>query len=529
MNPMLARIVVLGMALGALAACHASKSSGGASNTGDGGPGASVLCFHNHINRDGLFVDPLITAAAAPGFALDPTFDGTIVGNVYGAPLYVENGPDGKGAFYVATESNNVYALDETTGMPDWTVNLATPATNAGVPCGYIHPIGVTGTPAIDLATGLMVLDAASADMNGNVATHTIYALSILDGSTQWSLDVSTLKDATGRTFSPQPQNQRSAVLIVNGIAYVAYGGNGGDCGVYHGWLVGVPLTGTGARAWATQTPQGGGMWAAVGPSSDGQSIFVATGNDTSHEDAGATWLDTEGVFRFDPGPSFTGQPEDYFAPYNFISLDNADLDVSGSGVLVIDAPALTPSALLMAQGKDGYVYLLDRTNLGGVATAASTASVGVLQVFDGDLTDSPAFATIAGTTYVVLRPYGNIAAVGCPAGTSGDLVAVKLDPTAPENMSIAWCANALGAGSPIITTSDGTSDPLVWVAGGDPYNDKTDTSQLHAFDLLTGAMVMSGGDAGATLGKANHFDSIAAVHGRIIVTGNDRVYAFKP
>lgn len=525
---MLRRLVVLGTALGALAACHASKS-GSVSNAGDGGPGASVLGFHNHINRDGFFADPLITAASAPSFALDPTFDGTIAGNVYGAPLYVENGPRGRGTFYVATESNNVYALDETTGTPDWTVNLATPATNAGVPCGYIHPIGVTGTPAIDLATGLMVLDAASADANGNVATHTIYALSILDGSTRWSLDVSTLQDATGLTFSPQPQNQRSAVLIVNGIAYVAYGGHGGKCGVYHGWLVGVPLTGTGARAWATQAPRGGGMWAAGGPSSDGQSIFVATGNDTAQEDAGATWLDTEGVFRFDPGPSFTGQPEDYFAPYNFVSLDNAELDISGSGVLVIDAPALKPSALLMVQGKDGYLYLIDRTNLGGVATAPRTPNLGVLQVIDGQIINAPAFATIAGTTYVVLRPYGDIGAIGCPAGTSGDLVAVKLDPTAPESMSIAWCANALGAGSPIITTSDGTHDALVWVAGGDWFNDDTDTSQLHAFDLLTGAMVMSGGDAGATLGTVNHFDSLAAVHGRIIVAGNNRVYAFKP
>ena len=67
-------------------------------------------------------------------------------------------------------------------------------------------------------------------------------------------------------------------MLILNGVAYVAYGGNDGDCGAYHGWVVGVPLGGTGAQAWAT-TVDGAGIWGAGGPSSDGESIFVTTGN----------------------------------------------------------------------------------------------------------------------------------------------------------------------------------------------------------------------------------------------------------
>ena len=53
-------------------------------------------------------------------------------------------------------------------------------------------------------------------------------------------------------TFVASNQNQRSAVLIVGGIAYVAYGGFIGDCespNPYHGWVIGVPVaTGTGAK-----------------------------------------------------------------------------------------------------------------------------------------------------------------------------------------------------------------------------------------------------------------------------------------
>jgi outer membrane protein assembly factor BamB len=510
-----------------------SPEAGGpeAGDAGDGGPsvGASVLGYHSHINRDGFYVDPLITKASAPGFALDPGFDGTIAGIVYSSPLYVENGPNGKGAFYVATMSNNVYALDETTGKSAWPVpmvNLATPATQSGAGCGA-SPIGVTGTPAIDLGTGLMILDAASAATNGDIATHTIYALSILDGSIRWSVDVSTLTDSTGLAFWAKMQNQRGAVLVVNGIAYVAYGGHNGDCGTYHGWVVGVPLTGTGAKAWATRS-QGGGIWGPGGPASDGQSIFVATGNDTLPEDAGATWADTEGVFRFDPGPTFSGQPTDFFAPNDFVSLDTGDLDLSGSQPLVIDAPALTPSALIMAEGKDGWVYLMDRNDLGGLAAAGHTANVGALHVQVGQINNGAAFATIGGTTYVVLRPDGNTGTLGCPDGGAGDLAALKLDPTAPQKMSVAWCTSALGSGSPMITTSDGQDDALVWIAGGEAA-DSEDTGQLHAFDLLTGELVMSGGDAGVTLTHMHHFNSPIAVHGRIVTAGDDRVYAFKP
>ena len=508
-------------------------SSGGASSGsssgggGDAGPtvGASVLMYHNHINRDGAFVDPKITTAAAAGFARDTTFDGTVTDNVYASPLYVENGVGGKGTFYVATEGNDVYALDETTGKLVWSkpANFGMPANQSGAGCGNISPIGISGTPAIDLATRLIVFSAASADSNGNIATHTIYGVSIDDGSTKWSVDVSTLKDSNGVQFNPQPQNQRSAVLIVNGIAYVPYGGHAGDCGNYHGWVVGVPLNGKGARAWATQVAAAG-IWAAGGAASDGQSIFVATGNGF---DQNATWAQSEGVFRFDPGPSFTGQTADYFAPNNWQDLDNGDVDIDGSGPLVIDAPSMTPSKLVMAEGKDGYLYLMDRTNLGGITSAPNTANVGALQVSTGEISNGSAFATIGGTTYVVIRPNGGSGGANCPNGTSGELVGVKLDATAASKMTVAWCANANAAGSPIITSSDGTHDPIVWVAGGDSSNDGD--NQLHAFDLLTGNVVFAGGGSGdAFTTTVHHFGTLAAVHGRIFATGDGTLYAFK-
>jgi hypothetical protein len=228
-------------------------------------------------------------------------------------------------------------------------------------------------------------------------------------------------------------------------------------------------------------------------------------------------------LFRLDPGPSFTGQPADYFVPQNWAGLDDGDTDLSGSQPLVIDAPAITPSALVMAQGKDGYLYLADRTNLGGIAGKIHTANVGALYVLSGEISNAGAFATVSGTTYVVVRPNEGGSGVGCPNGTAGDLVAVKLDPAAAQKMSVAWCANALGEGSPIITTSDGANDALVWTVGAQSSN------QLHAWDLATGTLVFAGGAAADQVKGVRRFTSPIVANGRIFVAGDNVLYALKP
>ena len=63
-----------------------------------------------------------------------------------------------------------------------------------------------------------------------------------------------------------------------------------------------------------------------------------------------------------------TGQPTDYWAPTNWFSLDNGDTDLGGVSAMLIDVPGATPSQLVLALGKDGNAYLVNRNNLGGIA-----------------------------------------------------------------------------------------------------------------------------------------------------------------
>src|SRR5213080_3065398 len=113
----------------------------------------NVTQFHNHDSRDGLYVDSAFTPSAAANLARDTNFDGTIAGNVYAQPLYIDDGPGGRPTIIAATESNNVCALDAVDGSIIWQRNVGTAVPLNNLPCGNINPMGITGTPVIDLGS----------------------------------------------------------------------------------------------------------------------------------------------------------------------------------------------------------------------------------------------------------------------------------------------------------------------------------------------------------------------------------------
>ena len=126
---------------------------------------------HNNLSRDGLYVDLAFTPANAANLTRDLTFNGTISGNVYSQPLYVEGGPNGA-TIIAVTESNNVYALHANDGSIIWQRNLG-PAVTSGLPCGNISPLGITGTPVVDLATRSLFIDAM---IDGVTKKHLLFA-----------------------------------------------------------------------------------------------------------------------------------------------------------------------------------------------------------------------------------------------------------------------------------------------------------------------------------------------------------------
>ena len=141
----------------------------------------NVLAYHGGADRSGNFTVPGLTWERARSLHLDQAFQARIVGHVYAQPLFWRTPGSTSGRLLVATEDNNVYALDAITGSQIWTRSLGKPVPRSALRCGNIDPLGVTGTPVIDEATQSVYLDAAIADSSG--PRHRIFALSLNDGS----------------------------------------------------------------------------------------------------------------------------------------------------------------------------------------------------------------------------------------------------------------------------------------------------------------------------------------------------------
>ena len=84
----------------------------------------------------------------------------------------------------------------------------------------------------------------------------------------------------------------------------IAVRGRFGDCGSYHGWLVGLDMNNP-ANVMAGHDAKGA-IWGVGGIASDGNNPFVTTGNTFN---TGGTWRGGEAAIRFQPGPILLDSP----------------------------------------------------------------------------------------------------------------------------------------------------------------------------------------------------------------------------
>ena len=491
------------------------SSSGGSSGSGSGGGDAgndpSVYQHHKNGSRDGLYIDPVFTQTAAATTHIT-TFMGTVTTKVWAQPLYVENGPGGEETFIVATEDNHVTAFNATNGMQLWDTppaTIGTPA-NDNAPGGTVGSgnFGITGTPYIDIASRTIFFDAM---VNNGGFHHMVFALSIDTGKVQpnWPVDV----NAAVSGFNSGVQNQRGALQFVNGILYVPYGGYDGDGGTYYGSVIGfsTPNPTTTAPKWWHTTSTKSGIWGPGALPTDGTSIFPVTGNG----DGGNTWQGSEAVIRLAAGPTFSGNTTDYYAPSNWAALDGSDTDLGGASEVLVDMPGAKYPHLVAAGGKDGNLYILNRDNLGGVGGELLKTSVSNNQV-----KGAPAAYTTAMGTYVALH-IENGTGKNCPANTGGNLVVVKITQSASGvAATTAWCSKSAegNLASPMVTTTDGTSNAIVWNA----------SNALYGWNGDTGAVIVDGTKTAMTTGVTKWNTPINA-KGRIVVGVNGALYVFTP
>ena len=452
-------------------------TSRGASITDQPASDPSVYQHHRNGSRDGVYVDPVFTTTAAATTHVLSAFLGTVTTEVNAQPLYVENGPGGVEAFVVATENNHVTTYDATTGAILWDQGPATygnPANGfalAQLTCGTVNPLGITGTPFIDIGSRTIFFDAMTMSADNVGFRHLVYAVKLDDGTVlpDWPVDV----QATVPGFQSIYQNQRGALQLVNGVLYVPYGGLNGDCGNYHGRVIGFPVDDPQSpTGWQTAASKGG-IWGTGALPTDGTSVFPITGNTVTTD---GTWGGGEAVFRLGAGPTFSGDSADYYYPTLWQSLDANDLDLGGASDVLFDMPGAPYPHLVAVGGKDGNLYVLNRDNLGGMGAELLMAPVA-----DNEIKGAPAVYTTALGTYVAFHVEGGTG-VSCPASQGGNLVVVQVTQS-PMAARTAWCSKQGDLASPMVTTTDGTSNPIVWDAD----------YRLYGWDGDTGAVVVDG------------------------------------
>ncbi len=406
-----------------------------------------------------------------------------------------------------------------------------------------INPeVGITSTPVIDPSSNIIyVLPNTKEIVDGNAYyVQRLHAINISDGTDAAPAFVigTTTNGNTNDTpiyvngtgdgnvngvvqFNALRENNRPALSLVNGEVYAEWASHG-DNGPYHGWVVRWNVTNVRTQGMVLSgvlctDPNGGegGIWEGGGgltfdpdETFNGQPAFYfETGNGDPR--GGPPPLDANGFpadddyfeslvkVENDPTTSVTNPNSngwgmkivDYFTPYNVNALDDADEDFGSGGALVLPDSAGIPGHphLIVAAGKEGTIYLLDRDNLGkfninddNVLNSVYNPSTGITTppvLINGSLS-TPAY--YHGTLYWVAGYDSNawsFVVAPNPAPNPPTVPIAVLEPTSET------ANNNFGYEPGSVTISaDGSEDP----AGGIVWIMDNNNGELHAYSTLS-------------------------------------------
>src|SRR6267143_2015646 len=298
---------------------------------------------------------------------------------VMAQPLYMPNvnisGQGTHNVIYIVTQADSVYAIDADTGAQLWYASMLNGGTTASgiyLPCGTgpgYNQEGIVSTPVIDPATNTMYLVAKT--LLNTTVRHHLHALDITTGNEQGGSPVLITATSTSNkghvtVFNSKHQKNRPGLLLLNGVLYLGFGANYCNDG-NSGWVLSYDATSLSQLAVFNTSPDYGltSIWqAGVGLTADADgNIFVETaeagGNGFDVPNGGQTYCNS--VLKLSP----TLTVADYFTPWNVAYLNSHDFDLSSTGAVILpDQDGPYPHELV-ASGKQGIVYVLNRDNLG--------------------------------------------------------------------------------------------------------------------------------------------------------------------
>ncbi|MGC1374077.1 MAG: Ig-like domain-containing protein [Candidatus Sulfotelmatobacter sp.] len=336
----------------------------------------NIPMYHVDQNRSGAKLnETVLTPANVTPSSFGKLFSYLVDGYVYGQPLLISNLTMGDGTthnvLFAATENDTVYAFDADSNAGTnagllWSTSLLNPSlSETPLTGGPISPVeGVTSTPAIDATTNTIyvVSTQVSAAAGG---TFRLNALDITTGLQKPGSPVQITAEVNGGQGNDTTLTtsclQRAALLVLPGSPASVFIGFG-SC--HSGWLLaytydGSTFTQSGVfnsspnlQGEGTYASAGGVWMGGGGPVSDGNYVYITTGN--GPWDGETAFSDS--VLKF----TQTLQMEDYFTPFVYAYMDCADADLAAGGLLLI--PGTTE---LVSGGKTGKIYVTNTGDLG--------------------------------------------------------------------------------------------------------------------------------------------------------------------
>jgi len=474
--------------------------------------------FHSGANTSETILSPKNVNSASFGKLFTQTVDGPIIGQA----LYLPNLKMPKvgihNVVFVATMGDSVYAFDADNAngrnaTPLWHASLlpkgATTIPIAQQGCGGTTgwtQIGIVSTPVIDPVKGTLYVVAKTYENSTYV--HRLHALNVKTGKEQPGSPVvikaSYQMGNKNFAFQDHMQVNRPALLLANGILYIAFGSNGCRGGKEQGWVLAYnagTLQQEGAfddepgKSAAAIWQRGGGL------SADNEGyIYGATadGPFTPSTNFG------QSVFKLSQAGN-TLQLSDWFTPYNQAYLDRKDLDMSEPVLILPDQSGSYPH-LAAAVGKEGTIYILNRDNMGHFCSACTSGDTQIVQELPAIAPETGALVFWNNTLYT--------------SPTLAPISAFAVSNGAVATSPIAQSKKGAGGHSPIIS-ANGTADGVLWQLNG---------VHLDAFDAKTLAHLYDTSEAKNNrdaLPPLPHFANLMVSNGKVYVGTNNSLIVF--
>jgi hypothetical protein len=511
---------------------------------------ASVLTYHNDDARDGAYTEEVTLTPSNVSFT---TFGKLLAypvdGQIYAQPLYMFQLSIAGGTHdvvFVETQNNSVYAFDAdaTAANPTtfWHRNFGTPV-NANDSGGPAPNVGILSTPVIDAGTNTIYLVVENPGSNG--PAFSLHALSVTTGQDQANSPASitatypgTGADSSGGTLTLAGSGgcyQRMGLALnpVSNAIYMAFG----SCD--HGWVLAYDKTKLTQTAALNDTPdgEGGGLWAGGGaPAIDDATgdLYLMSGVDEIKNGAPGTGdpVNTgynDSFMRLDPN---TLDLLDYFTPADNYYLAEWDADLGSGADILVPSPSYVP--MTIGGGKDGNVFVVNRSNMGGynpngTGPGGSNSVIQTVQVCNDGFNNI--FSTPIYWNGAVYYHCNNNVIQAFSWNSTSATAPLSTSPIASGNVTY----TSFHGATPSLS-SDGLTNGIIWDIDNSNYQTSGTGTQpcvLHAYDATNLNELYNSSQAGSrdTAGYALKFTVPTIAGGRVFVpTSNELdIYGLLP